>query len=222
MLLRAMMIPASILATLRVATLAPVLSLANPADLAAQSPAATYVRRDECIEAGRLTAEQCEFAYRNARAEFEQRAPRYASRAACERSHKRCGAQIVSSGGWESFGKGGASYVPRFIGVRVMGEGAARRALPVVEGSAKVAFVGRPVTELQDKVAGRAGVVGLASSGRGGHRHAGQPSGSYVKRGDRDDTVPVPMEQKAIGSDVAPGLYVDPDGVEWYKPAHRR
>jgi len=223
MLLRAMMIPASILATLRVATLAPVLSLANPADLAAQAPGATYVRRDECIEAGRLTAEQCEFAYRNARAEFEQRAPRYASRVACERSHKRCGAQIVSSGGWESFGKGGASYVPRFIGVRVTGEGAARRALPVVEGSAKVAFVGRPVTELQDKVAGRAGVVGLASSaGRGGHRHAGQPSGTYVKRGDRDDTVPVPMEEKELGSNVPPGLYVDPDGVEWYKPAHRR
>ncbi len=42
-----------------------------------------------------------------------------------------------------------------------------------------------------------------------------------MKRGDRDDTVRVPMQQKAIGSDVAPGLYVDPDGVEWYKPARR-
>jgi hypothetical protein len=42
-----------------------------------------------------------------------------------------------------------------------------------------------------------------------------------VKRGDRDDTVRVPMEQKSIGADVAPGLYVDPDGVEWYKPARR-
>jgi len=224
MLLRAMMIPASIFATLRVATLAPVLSLANPADLAAQSPGATYVRRDECIEAGLLSADQCEFAYRNARAEFEQRAPRYASRAACERSHKRCGAQMISAGGWESFGKGGATYVPRFVGIRVTGEGASRRALPVVEGSVKVAFVGRPVTELQDKVAGRQGVVGLVSNAaRGAHRHASQSTGTYVmKRGDRDDTVPVPMEEKSIGSDVPPGLYVDPDGVEWYKPAHRR
>jgi hypothetical protein len=34
--------------------------------------------------------------------------------------------------------------------------------------------------------------------------------------------VRVPMQEKKIGSDVAPGLYVDPDGVEWYKPAHRR
>ncbi len=220
MLLQRMMIPASILATLRVVALAPALTLASPGDLAAQSPGNTYVRRDECIAGGLLTAEQCEFAYRNARAEFEQRAPRYASRAACERAHKRCGAQIISAGGWESFGKGGATYVPRFIGVRVAGEGAARRSFPVVEGSAKVAFAGRPVTELQDKVAGRQGVVGLASSvGRGTHHHSGQASGTYVKRGDRDDTVRVPMEEKSIGADVKPGLYVDPDGVEWYKPA---
>ena len=42
------------------------------------------------------------------------------------------------------------------------------------------------------------------------------------KRGDRDDTMRVPMEEKSIGSDVKPGLYVDPDGVEWYKPARPR
>ncbi len=215
-----MMIPGSALALLRVATLAPALSLTGPSDLAAQSQAALYIRRDECIEAGKLTAEQCEFAYRNARAEFEQAAPRYGSRAACERNHKRCGAQMISAGGWESFGKGGASYVPRFIGVRVTGEGAARRAVPVVEGTAKVAFAGRPVTELQDKVAGRRGIIGQASSaGRGAHGQAG--SAPYVKRGDRDDTVRVPMEEKPIGADVKPGLYVDPDGVEWYKPARR-
>lgn len=218
-LLRRMMIPGSALALLRVATLAPVLSLTGPADLAAQAPGAVYVRRDECVEAGKLTAEQCEFAYRNARAEFEQAAPRYGSRGACERSHKRCAAQIVSAGGWESFGKGGASYVPRFLGVRVTGEGAGRRAVPVVEGTAKVAFAGRPVTELQDRIAGRRGIIGQVNSVGRGHGHPAQSAGPYVKRGDRDDTVRVPMEEKAIGSDVKPGLYVDPDGVEWYKPA---
>ena len=215
------MIPGSALALLRVATLAPALSLTGPSDLAAQAQAALYVRRDECVEAGKLTAEQCEFAYRNARAEFEQKAPRFASRALCERSHKRCGAQMVSAGGWDSFGKGGATYVPRFTGVRVTGEGGARRAWPVIEGGGRIPFAGRPVTVLQDKVAGRQGTVGLATS-RGGQGHAGQQQGApYAKRGDRDDTVRVPMQQKAIGSDVAPGLYVDPDGVEWYKPARR-
>jgi uncharacterized protein YgiB involved in biofilm formation len=222
MVRRMMTLSASSLMLLaRAAALAPALSLAAPAELAAQGSGAVYQRRDECIAGGLLTPEQCEFAYRNARAEFEQKAPRYASRALCERSHKRCGAQIVSAGGWESFGRGGASYVPRFVGVRLTGEGAARRAVPVVEGTGRVAFAGRPVTELQDKVAGRQGVVGLASA-RGGRGHDPQQSGPYQKRGDRDDTVRVPMEQKRIGSDVAPGLYVDPDGVEWYKPAHRR
>lgn len=189
-----------------------------PADLAAQAVGQTYVRRDECIEAGKLSAEQCEFAYRNARAEFEQKAPRYASRAQCERAHKRCGAQVTTTGGWDALARGGgaASYVPRFVGIRVSGEGAAARALPIVEGSARIAFTARKVAALDDKVAGRRGVIG------GGGRGQTQASGPYIRRGDRDDTVRVPMEEKKIGSDVAPGLYVDPDGVEWYKPSRRR
>lgn len=213
----------SLAATVRVAALLPALSFTNPADLAAQGPGQVYERRDECIEAGRLTAAQCDFAYRNARAEFEQKAPRYASRAQCERVHMRCGAQVTSTGGWESFGRGGASYVPRFTGVRVTGEGASARALPVVTGAAKVAFGGRSISALDDKVGGRRGIIGLASAGgKGGRGHEPQQGGApYAKRGDRDDTVRVPMEQKRIGEDVAPGLYVDPDGVEWYKPARR-
>ena len=211
---------------LRAAALVPALFLVAPGDVAAQASAggqgAVYERRDECVEAGLLTAEQCEFAYRNARAEFEQKAPRFASRALCERSHKRCGAQMIAAGGWDSFGKGGATYVPRFTGIRITGDGAARRAWPVIDGGGRAPFAGRSVSELQDKVAGRQGTVGLAASRGQGHSQGAQPGGApYVKRGDRDDTVPVPMQKKAIGSDVAPGLYVDPDGVEWYKPARR-
>ena len=131
MLHRMMTVSASSLAAgLRAAALAPALFFAAPSDSVAQAErtvqGVVYERRDECIQAGLLTAEQCEFAYRNARAEFEQKAPRYASRALCERSHKRCGAQMISTGGWDSFGKGGATYVPRFTGVRVTGAGAAR------------------------------------------------------------------------------------------------
>ncbi len=213
----------SLLATLRIAAFAPALTLAAPADLAAQGAGALYERRDECVAAGLLTAAQCEFAYRNARAEYEQKAPRYASRALCERSHKRCGAQIVATGGWDSLGKGGAAtYVPRFTGIRITGEGVARRALPAVEGAGRIAFAGRPVGELQDKVAGRQAVIGLAAARGAARGRDPQSSGPYIRRGDRDDTVPVPMEQKRIGADAAPGLYVDPDGVEWYKPARRR
>ncbi|WP_346358163.1 DUF1190 domain-containing protein [Bosea sp. (in: a-proteobacteria)] len=194
----------------------------TPADVVAQAAGQTYVRRDECIEAGKLSAEQCEHAYRNARAEFEQKAPRYASRAACERAHKRCGAQISTTGGWDALARagGGQTYVPRFVGIRVTGEGAAGKALPIIEGTAKVAFAARQVAALDDKVAARRAVIGGGDGGgRGQHQQA---SGPYIRRGDRDDTVRVPMQEKKIGSDVAPGLYVDPDGVEWYKPAHRR
>ena len=191
-----------------------------PADLAAQATGQTYVRRDECIEGGKLSAEQCEFAYRNARAEFEQKAPRYASRALCERAHKRCAAQVTTTGGWDALarGGGGATYVPRFVGIRVSGEGAAGKTLPIVDGAARIAFSPRQVAALDDKVAGRRSVTG-GRSGGGPDSQAGAP---YVLRGDRDDTVRVPMEQKRIGADVAPGLYVDPDGVEWYKPGRRR
>lgn len=218
-----MMIPASVLTVLRVATLAPALSMAGPSDLAAQASGAVYVRRDECVASGKLTAAQCEFAYRNARAEFLQKAPRYASRAACEARHKACAAQIVSAGGWESFGKGGASYVPRFVGVRLTGEGSALRALPVVEGATKIAFAVRSVSELQDKVDGKATVIGVAShASRSSRRHViDTPETATSPAGIHDDTERVPMKEESIGADVPPGLYVDPDGVEWYKPAHK-
>ncbi len=214
------MIAAPFAFALRLAAVLPALFLATPSDVAAQAQSRLYERRDECIEAGRLSAEQCDFAYRNARAEFEEKSPRYASRGLCERSHKRCGAQLVSTGGWDTFGRGGASYVPRFIGVRVSGEGASARAVPVVEGSAKIAFRPRQVAALDDKVAGRRSTAGVASAR--GSRGPDQGGAPFVRRGDRDDTVRVPMETKRIGADVAPGLYVDPDGVEWYKPARRR
>jgi hypothetical protein len=115
-------------------------------------------------------------------------------------------------------GGGGQSYVPRFVGIRVTGEGASGKAFPIVEGTARRSpSRRRQVAALDDKVAGRRAVMGGGSGGQ--HQQA---SGPYIRRGDRDDTVRVPMQEKKIGSDVAPGLYVDPDGVEWYKPAHRR
>lgn len=223
-MLRAMFVLPAATLMLRAALLAPALPLVSPGEAAAQGAGPVYERRDECVEAGLLTRDQCEFAYRNARAEYEQKAPRYASRAACERVHKRCGAQAVSTGGWERLGRGQTSYVPRFSGIRIIGEGAGRKAVPVLAGGGRVAFAGRPVTELQDRVAGQANVIGAASRSRRGKGGGEDPqsSGPYVKRGDRDDTVPVPMEEKSIGADVAPGLYVDPDVVEWYKPARRR
>lgn len=189
-----------------------------PGQAVAQIEAGMFERRDDCIAAGSLTAQECDFAYGNARAEFLQKAPRYASRGPCERSHGRCAAQLVSaSGGWDSFGRGGASYVPRFAGILIVGSGSARKVLPVVAGRGRIAFAGRSVTARQDEVTGRRAVTGES---RGSSRHAtarsvGKPTHGS---GDRDDTVRENLKQEPIGADVAPGLYVDPDGVEWYKP----
>jgi hypothetical protein len=131
---------------------------------------------------------------------------------------------MVSAGGWDSFGKGGASYVPRFVGVRVTGEGSMRKALPVIEGVSKIAFAGRPVTELQERVAGQERIVGVVShAARSSRRHIKDtPETATKPAGIHDDTERVPMKEESIGADVPPGLYVDPDGVEWYKPVHRR
>lgn len=212
------MIPFASAAALRVAAFALASVVQMPGDLAAQAVGTTFVRRDDCIDWGKLTAEQCENAYRNARAEYEQKAPRFASRAACERSHKRCAAQLVATtGGWDALARGGATYVPRFIGIRISGEGASAKTFPIIEGAGRIAFSARQVGALDDKVAMRRPVAG-----GGGGSAATHANGPYVKRGDRDDTVRVPMQERKIGSDVAPGLYVDPDGVEWYKPNHPR
>jgi uncharacterized protein YgiB involved in biofilm formation len=186
----------------------------------------TYARRDECVEAGWLSAAQCENAYRNARAEFEEKTPRYAARASCERAHKRCGVQL-SGAGFEALARGGATYVPRFAGIRVNGIGDRATATPVVEGGGKLAFAARQVAALDNRVASRRPVAqeARAASGRnaGGAQFSGQgTSGPFARRGDRDDTVRVPMQQKELGQSAAPGLYVDRDGVEWYRPSRRR
>jgi hypothetical protein len=196
-----------------------------PAAIAQTAPGSdTYARRDECIAGQRLNAQQCEFAYRNARAEFEEKTPRYRSRAACERVHKICAVQITGIASFEDIARaGGGTYVPRFTGIRVTGSGEAARVLPVVAGAGT--FAARQVAALDTRVAGRRAVIGDAPA-RGRGVEPGRPGdggvGSFVRRGDRDDTIKVPLETRDPSSTAAPGLYVDRDGVEWYRPARRR
>lgn len=174
-----------------------------------------------------MSDQQCEFAYRNARAEFEEKTPRYSSRAMCERSHRRCSIQISGLGSFEDLarGRGGGTYVPKFKGIRVIGTGEGAKVLPDVEGGGRN-FVPRQVAALDARVSGRRGVVAEPQGRRRGVDVVGPPggasSGSFVRRGDRDDTIRVPMETRDPSRNAAPGLYVDRDGVEWYKPATRR
>ena len=45
-----------------------------------------YLNASACVSAGKQSAQICEYAQRNAAAEFEEKAPRFASRAACEKA----------------------------------------------------------------------------------------------------------------------------------------
>lgn len=202
--------------------LGPSLAEAQPVPAGASQ---SYARRDECMAGGRLSEQECEFAYRNARAEFEEKTPRYRSRATCERAHGRCAVQVSGVGSFEDIARaGGGTYVPRFKGIRVTGSGDRARVVPEVEGGGRAGFGSRQVAALDARVAGRRPLTGDPGRGRGVDvvRSGPGSSGPFVRRGDRDDTIRVPMETREPSRDAAPGLYVDRDGVEWYRPSRRR
>ncbi len=195
----------------------------------AQSAPVSYASRAACEQAARLTTEQCGFAFLNARAEFEEKAPRFRGRGDCERAHRTCAAQIVGFSGFNDAAKGASIYVPRFQGVTLSeskGDGGAPKVLPQTS-AAKSPFKPRRIDALDDKVDGRVAVVpdsragrGAGGAGRGGHDP--QSSGPYVRRGDRDDTIKLKLEVRNPNDPTATGLFVDKDGVEWYRPARRR
>ena len=99
------------------------LSLLATTGLAAQaSPAQySYGAEQNCILSGKLKPEQCANAAANAQAEFEEKAPRFPSREACERIFVPAGCSVGFKGaeGWA--GKKSAIYFsPRQAGFRVM------------------------------------------------------------------------------------------------------
>jgi hypothetical protein len=184
----------------------------------------TYPSRAACEQADRLTSAQCGFAFANARAEFEEKAPRYRSRQDCQRSHKTCSAQLVGTGGLANAGRDAAIYVPRFEGVSIIEkDGRLAGALPRTGGNAS-RFKPRAIDQPDEKVDGRIAVVPDSSARRGGGRYGNDPqsSGPYVRRGDRDDTIKMNLPVRDPRDPTATGLFVDRDGVEWYRPARRR
>ena len=190
-------------------------------------PAPVFVSRAACEQADQLSSEQCGFAFLNARAEFEEKAPRFRARHDCVRVHKTCSAQIVGQSGFNAAAQGAAIYIPSFQGVTLVtakwGE-AGMSVLPrIAAGSSR--FKSRPIDRLDDKVDGRVAVVPDSQPRRGGWRGLGndpQSSGPYVRRGDRDDTIKMKLEVKNPNDPNATGLFVDKDGVEWYRPTRRR
>ncbi len=128
---------------------------AAPGALRAEPEGGVYVFDGEpsCVANGRFTAAQCAAAAAGARAEFEEKAPHFPSREACESLFQQAGCNIGFSSADDGTGTKAALYfTPRRTGFRIfvasprdlrvlpqaVGEGARFRARPIL-GAARVA-----------------------------------------------------------------------------------
>ena len=81
-----------------------------------------YASEHACQMTGKLSAEQCSNAATNAQAEFEAKAPRFPTRAACERVFLVAGCSLGFKGAAGWIGRKSAIYFsPRQAGFRVSG-----------------------------------------------------------------------------------------------------
>lgn len=80
----------------------------------------SYGAERSCASAGKLSAEYCANAAANAQAEFEEKAPRFPTRAACESAFASTGCSVGFKGsdGWEGK-KAGVYFTPRMSGFQV-------------------------------------------------------------------------------------------------------
>lgn len=86
-----------------------------------------YLNADVCRAAHALSDSECVQAYQNARAEFDEKAPKFASRFECERHFHRCMIGDIRGSGR------GVDFIPSMLGFRIE-SGRQRQILPVVEG----------------------------------------------------------------------------------------
>jgi len=85
-----------------------------------------FIDAAACVASGAHSASDCRHAERNARAEFSEKAPRFPTRAACERAFARCMIGDIFAGG-------GVDFVPTLRGFAILA-GPRAGALPVLEG----------------------------------------------------------------------------------------
>jgi hypothetical protein len=118
-------------------------ALATSAALAAKSR--VFVDAAACVASGSLAAPECRRAQGNARAEFEEKAPRFPTRALCERLFARC---MIA----DIFGHGGVDFTPVMRGFEVS-EGRRPMTTPILEGGASTGlFEGRPIDRDETRI----------------------------------------------------------------------
>jgi uncharacterized protein YgiB involved in biofilm formation len=92
-----------------------------------------------CRTAKALSESECETAYVNAKAEFDEKAPRFVSRAECERHFRRCMIGDIARGGRQ------VTFIPQMHGFSVELK-RERQVVPVAEGAATAGlFQSRPI-----------------------------------------------------------------------------
>jgi hypothetical protein len=113
----------------------------------AKPRSAVYVTSRACETDGLLSAEQCRNAFANAEAEFNDRAPIFADKEACERQFPRCAISFAEPPNPKAL-----RYSPAMKGVQVTVDADRdRTVVPVLEGShSGVNFNRRTVVSRQD------------------------------------------------------------------------
>ena len=114
-------------------------TFAPAADARAGAALRVFFDAAACREARALSDAECDAAYANAKAEFDEKAPRFPNRADCERFFRRCMIGDIEGGG------GRVEFIPQMRGFAVE-NGRERQVVPVAEGGgADGLFQPRPV-----------------------------------------------------------------------------
>ena len=102
-----------------------------------------FLDASACVASGAHSASDCRHAERNARAEFNEKAPRFPTRPACERAFARCMIGDISAGG-------GVDFVPTPRGFAIL-SGPRAGALPVLEGAGSQSMFERRRVDRDDE-----------------------------------------------------------------------
>lgn len=151
---------------------------------AAERGVYTYFSADSCAAGKKASKEICSNAARNAAAEFEEKAPHYPTRAACEQAWRAGGCALS----FRQAGRTGVSFTPRQQGFRLaVRSGSDITTTPLAPGlafSARTAL--RLAVGVDPRAAGAAAPRAVSAGGRG--FGASEPTGP---RGELPPPVPV-------------------------------
>lgn len=178
----------------------------------AQLSGGVFANARACVDRGRLPAEICANADVNAAAEFDEKAPRFPNRGACEAVYHSCAVGFHGAEGWAGR-KGAIYFTPQRQGFRVTVKSPREASvIPVAPG---LTFSSR--TAVRRDVSIRANAAGSAARARPGAGGFGVPTAE----GARGPLPPPP----AADPNFDCGAYLEPgsgDPATGCAPARKR